>query len=236
MCESERVLRSVKVSESGLPTDDETLRKRILLKRQRDERAYRVYREWLLAPDKEKAIPVLAEKWGFARQGNVRRIVETIRQNGPPRPWHEADLEAVRQVQIAHANEDLDAALGEIDFQIAKYVRDRATGVDFVPVERLTEKLDAGNEKRERRNEREKQISIDEAINRLFERKAKAYERHATALRDYDAKKEHDWKPGQGRVRMEFTGDAKFLSEWADIKRERDEMTEVCSGEEPNTV
>jgi len=194
----EKALTTVKIEERGLSKYTEPGRTWQVVARRVRKRNSIIYKEWLDAEDKETAIDLLQEKWGFKRRGDVLRIIEKMKTEGAVIPAMAAETKVLRRVKTEEVLRDYDAQRAELDLQLLKLRKRRAMGEKTIKVE-IVETVSDKNGAKDKTGEgaptkkvlyetKTKLVFIDAEIRHLEAERAKSHTPEAAALADYTVK------------------------------------------------
>ncbi len=207
--ENKKVLSRMPIKGKNLPSDPRR-RQWAIEREQRSVRDSIIYREWLLSDDKEGAYVSLAERFGFTRPGDVKRLIEKQRKNGVGYPQIAANIEGIKQARAAKVIRDAEKAQVDFDMHLDKLYEAQADGEEWVEVEFFDGK-----------NKYTKSIPIDTAIKMVHFDKMRMYRQEAENIEAYSGVKatmatEEKIKAGQARFSMQVT--AEFLREWERLR------------------
>ena len=211
--EREKVLDRMPIKHTGLPTNP-VHRKWAVTSRQMATRDALIFKCWLKADDKEKAIGEIAEKFGFRSPGRIRSIIKKQRETGAAVAVYAAEIEAIRQIRSAQVLNAGDQAQAELDGLYRQYCDLRDSGHEWIVTKIVTKSGDKSEESVET-------IPIHEAITRVLEMKLRRYKQESEALEVYSGIRATKPYEGAGRARVTIEADAAFISEWnriADMK------------------
>ena len=189
----EKALTTVKVSERKLSKLPEPQRSWQITNRKIAKRNSLIYRDWLDAEDKDAAIELLCERWGFKRRGDVLRIIEKGKSGVIVAMA--ADVKVLRQVKREEVLREFESWRAEIDLQLKKLRIMRNSGKKTVEIEITDEAVligDVGSDNDDADKVpvkvKTKRVRIDTEIRRLEAERAKSHTPEAAALADYTAK------------------------------------------------
>lgn len=182
--DAQKALATIKVPQRGLAKYVEpVLTYQIQARRVRMRNAI-IYSEWLKAEDKETAVDLLQERWGFGQRGAVLRIIEDAKAGVIPAMA--ANVQVLRRAKIEEVLRDYESWRAEIDHQLRKLRSLRRGGETFTEVEVIEDtagKLGATT--------KTKKVRVDAEIRRLEAEIAKSHTPEAASLADYGVR-EHE--------------------------------------------
>lgn len=201
-----KVLTRMPIKRTGLP-DNPVHRKWAVTSRQMATRDALIFKQWLKADDKEKAIEEIAQRFGFRSPGRVRSIIKKQRETGAAVAVYAAEIEAIRQIRSAQVLNAGDQAQAELDELYRHYCDLRDNGHEWIVTKIVTKSGDKTEESVET-------IPIHEAITRVLEMKLRRYKQESEALEVYSGIRATKPYEGAGRARITIEADAAFLNEW----------------------
>jgi hypothetical protein len=207
MSESQRALEKIEVPSKGLPKTWPQLAW-AREKRQRRERNSRIYRDWLAADDKKKALVDLAGRWGLP-VGRICSIIEKMKSAGAVVPHMAAEVEVLRRVKTEQTLADHERWRVELEAQIMELEAARDRGEKVAIVE---ETDDDGKLKEKRR-------PINKLLKDLKGELAKSHDAEGDALGHYVV------KPAQQvdfRGKLKIQADEEFAEEFARLRKIED--------------
>jgi len=220
-----KVLDRMPIKRTGLP-DNLVHRKWAITGRQMATRDALIFKRWLKADDKEKAIEEIAEQFGFRSPGRIRSIIKKQRQTGAAVAVYAAEIEAIRQIRSAQVLNAGDTAQAELDELYRHYCDLRDNKHEWVATKIVTKSGDKTEESVET-------IPIHEAITRVLEMKLRRYKQESEALEVYSGIRATKPYEGAGKARVIIEADAAFLSEWNRIAQMKSRPIETNIEVEP---
>lgn len=214
-----KVLDRMPIKHGGLP-DNPVHRKWAIETRQTATRDALIFKQWLKADDKEKAIEEIAEKFGLRYPGRIRSIIKKQRQTGAAVAMYAAEIEAIRQIRSAQVLNAGDTAQAELDELYRYYCDLRDNKHEWVATKIVTKTGDKTEESVET-------IPIHEAITRVLEMKLRRYKQESEALEVYSGIRATKPYEGAGRARIVIEADTEFLREWNRIANMKSKPTEI---------
>lgn len=204
--ERQKVLDRMPIKHTGLP-DNPIHRKWAIESKQMATRDALIFKYWLKADDKEKAIEEIAEKFGLRSPGRIRSIVKKQRETGAAVAVYAAEIESIKQIRSAQVLNAGDQAQAELDELYQHYCDLRDKGHEWLAIKIVTKSgKDSG--------ESVETIPMNEAITRVLEMKLRRYKQESEALEPYSGIRATKPYEGAGRARITIEADAEFIREW----------------------